>query len=120
MWETLRDPYYEIDPKLVIVICGLYTVTVSAVRTAHGMGDFFEVRAGVRQGGVLSPLLFILYMDKCLWEMDMEEGVDVIMYADDVALVAEDGEILLRTLERWSEVLSERGLKMNKEKTEVR
>src|SRR5215469_12264781 len=119
MWETLRDPYYGVNPKLVRVICGPYKVTESAVRTAHGMGDFFEGKAGVRQGGVLSPLLFILYMDKCLREMDMVEGVDVMMYADDVALVAEDREILQRSLERWSKGLSERGLKMNKEKTEV-
>src|SRR5678815_6152799 len=102
------------------VIRGLYTVSESAVRTAYGIGQWFGVKTGVRQGGVLSPLLFILYMDKCMREIGVEEEEIVVMaYADDIALVARDRETLQRVLIRWEEVLRRRGLKMNMRKTEV-
>ena len=40
------------------IIQGLYCGTWSQVRTADGMSEAFEVQSGVRQGCVLSPLLF--------------------------------------------------------------
>src|SRR5678815_2270499 len=120
LWETLEDRYYQIEPKLIRVIRGLYTVSESAVRTAYGIGQWFGVKTGVRQGGVLSPLLFILYMDKCMREIGVEEEEIVVMaYADDIALVARDRETLQRVLIRWEEVLRRRGLKMNMRKIEV-
>lgn len=49
----------------------------------------------VRQGGVLSPFLFILFMDECLRDICTREDKEItIAYADDVAIA-----YLLRS--RW-------------------
>lgn len=41
----------------------LYTGTICHVRTEDGVSEDFEIRSGVRQGCVLSPLLFNCYLD---------------------------------------------------------
>ena len=58
--------------------------------------DAFSVSRGVRQGGVLSPILFTLYIDDLLKELSQSSVgcywgnifVGVLAYADDVTLLA--------------------------------
>ena len=52
-------------------IRGMYRQCKSAVRSTFGEGFWFEVMTGVRQGSVLSPLLFILLMDQVLKQVQM-------------------------------------------------
>ena len=92
-----------------------YTGTQCQVRTEDGDSQVFEVKTGVRQGCVLSPLLFSCFMDRVVKDMaetlggglhveyttsgglflsyrDKTEASAVIqdiMYADDLALAAE-------------------------------
>ena len=62
----------------------------------------FSASKGVRQGGILSPLLFNLYMDDISNTLNSSRqgciinGVPVnhIMYADDVALIAPSAHAL--------------------------
>ena len=41
----------------------LYTETCTIVRTDAGLSESFEVKVGLHQGSVLSPLLFAAVMD---------------------------------------------------------
>ena len=43
----------------------------------------------MRQGGVISPLLLIIYKDRCLENVAAEHGDNAItmVYADDVAVI---------------------------------
>ena len=56
--------HYGVPRHLIDMVRELYTGTYCRVRTSEGVSDVFEVKSGVRQGCVLSPLLFNAYMDK--------------------------------------------------------
>ena len=45
--------------------------------------------------------------------------MEALLYADDLAIVAEDKDELNESLEVWKEALKEHGLRVNLEKTEV-
>ena len=60
---------HGVPQQLVKIIEDLYTGTWCHVRTADGTSQDFEVKTGVRQGCVLSPILFNCFMDRFLKEM---------------------------------------------------
>ena len=74
---------------------------------------------GVRQGGVLSPLYFTLYMDCCLKNIIRENTSKTLAYADDVAIASNSWEELQDELKRWNAELNHRGTKMSFSKTQV-
>ena len=57
---------YGVPHQLVDIIQGLYLGTWCQARTADGMSEAFEVESGVRQGCILSPLLFNYFMNRIL------------------------------------------------------
>ena len=50
--------------------------------------DMFSVHFGVRQGSSLSPYLFAVYMDDLAKLCLYKHGVDIVLYADDILLLA--------------------------------
>ena len=54
---------YGVPNQLVNLVVELYTGTKCCVRTAEGTSEAFEVKTGVRQGCILSPLLFNCFLD---------------------------------------------------------
>ena len=73
-----------------------YTNQKMCVRWGNVYSDYFGVSNGVRQGSILSPLLFNLYMDDLSDRLNkLKIGccingivVNHIMYADDLVLIA--------------------------------
>ena len=59
---------YGVPHQLVNIIQELHTDTRCHVRTRDGVSEDFQVRSGVRQGCVLSPLLFNCFMDRIVRE----------------------------------------------------
>jgi len=83
-----------------------------------------NVSRGTSQGGVLSPLLWVLVVNKLLSLLE-EAGTKVVAYADDVVILLQGKfpqtlcnlmETALSTLSRWTAVC---GLGVNPEKTEL-
>ena len=84
-----------------------------------GMSEQFSVNIGLRQGSVLSPLLFIVVMELISRKVSMTDTSRKLLYADDLAIVAEDKEELNESLAEWKDAFKQHGLRVNLEKTEV-
>jgi len=78
------------------VISCWYSKLYSTVRWNSAYSRVFNVRAGVRQGGILSPILFNVYVDNLIEELKnsgygcyiCRTFYGCIMYADDLLLLS--------------------------------
>ena len=66
-------------------------VSYSCAKWANIQSDFFFVMYGVRQGSVLAPFLFAIYLDDLSGICNSDRGRFIIVYADDILY-----DILLR------------------------
>ena len=65
---------YRFPSPAVEYICSGLVGARSAVITAHGLTDPFDVRTSVRQGDPLAPLLYILFLDVLHRGLDADPG----------------------------------------------
>ena len=73
------------------LVQGMYANAQSRVRVGEGYSEEFEVKAGVQQGSVLSPLLFIIVPEAL--SREFHSGVPwEDLYADDLVIIAESLE----------------------------
>ena len=68
---------------------------------------------------MLSPLLFIAVLDLISRKTVMKDAMKKLLYADDLALVANGKQELKETMYEWNGLFIKHGLKLNLEKTEV-
>ena len=83
----------------------------------------FPVTIGVGQGGVLSPILFTVYIDELLQGLQ-KLGVGchwegMFCYADDLALIAPSAHALRRMLQVCLDFASEKNMIFNAGKTQL-
>ena len=52
----------------------LYTSQEATVTGRHGTTDWFQIGKGVRQGYILSPCLFNLYVEYIMWNAGLDEA----------------------------------------------
>ena len=78
----------------------------ATVRTEHGMAGPCTIGRGVRQGCLLSPLLFNIYAEAMMKDAmeEVEEGVrmgghwiQAVRFADDQAMVASTADMDFKT-----------------------
>ena len=69
---------------------------MTCVRWGNDVSNFIALECGVRQGGVLSPYLFAIFIDDIIKEVKKSElgcklkheNVGIFIYADDIILLA--------------------------------
>ena len=116
IWWTLRN--LGVDEWIVHLVQGMYSNARSRVRVGEGYSEEFEVKVGVHQGSVLSPLLFIIVLEALSREFRC--GVPwEDLYADDLVIIAESLEECVRRLLTWKEAMEEKGLRVNAGKTKI-
>ena len=115
LWYCMRKA--GASEKYVRLVQDMYENSRTAVRSAVGLTDWFEVKVGLHQGSALSPFLFAIVMDKLTEEVRREQPWNML-FADDIALCSETRQDAEEQLEEWREALEKRGMKVSRAKTE--
>ena len=103
---------------MVWAIRSLYDGAKTRVRAVSAYSQEFEVKVGVHQGSVLSPLLFAIVVN-VITENATRAVVNELLYADDLVRMSEDMEDLKERFWNWKDTLESKGLKVNTRKTKV-
>ena len=64
LWATMKK--YNISTNLIQVIKNRYDKATSAVLFNGSIGDWFRTTVGVRQGCLLSPTLFNIFLERII------------------------------------------------------
>ena len=116
IWWGLRK--LGVEEWIVRLVQGMYANAWSRVRVGEGYSEEFEVKVGVHQGSVLSPLLFIIVLEAL--SREFHSGVPwEDLYADDLVIIAELLEECVRRLLTWKEAMEKKGLRVNAGKTKI-
>jgi hypothetical protein len=98
--------------------------TYSKVHIGKHLSDSFPIQTGIKQGGVLSPLLFNFALEYTIRKVQQNQvGLtlngthQLLAYADDVNLLRENIYTVNRNTETLIEVSKEVGLEINVEKS---
>lgn len=95
LWQVLRN--VKIDEGIVEIVKALYESTSSAVLLNNQIGYFFPTTIGVRQGCVLSPILYNLFLEQIMLETFQDHHTSIsinggaickLRFADDIDLLA--------------------------------
>ena len=70
----------------------------ASVKWLSCWSSVFSVSFGVRQGSVLSPVLFAVYIDDICKLSNVIQGTTVVLYADDILLIASSVSVLQKLL----------------------
>ena len=101
-FNELRDR--SLCPKITKLLYYMYTNQECSIRWGSEHSDFFNVSNGVKQGGVISPILFSCYIVKLFLQFEYSglgchvgaSYAGAFGYADDIALVAPSLQSLKR------------------------
>jgi len=74
--------------ELLNILNFWFSACYMSVKWFNSWSSIFKVSFGVRQGSVLSPFLFAVYLDDLAKSCDRKGNVFIILYADDILLVA--------------------------------
>ena len=116
--------------KFFICLKAMYDSLVSCVRANNNVSEFFDCPVGVRQGCVMSPTLFSLFINQLANHIN-ESGVHgiqilpnllelfILLFADDVALISTTPRGLQAQLNILKECCDNLKLIVNRDKTKV-
>ena len=116
---------FGITGKVFNIIRHIYTTDRACMKLGQSRSDFFALSIGVRQGCILSPLLFNLFLSDLAKKFDargdrlvLEElSVNALFWADDLILLAETKEELDKLLKILEKYCQENHLMINTKKT---
>jgi len=127
LWAKMRNRY-GIRGPVWWAVRRLYDGAGVRVRCKEGLGGYIPQLQGVRQGGVLSPMLYALHLDEGIERAKAAMGADgglavgagtlltrlrALGFCDDLVLTAEDGPTLQRGTDALALYAAETGSSFN-------
>ena len=117
----------SLPPVVVRLLQYWYSKQTMSTKWKSSRSESFGVSNGVRQGGVLSPILFTVYVDDLLQDLERAGAgcywrhhfVGAVCYADDVALLAPSASALRLMLNTCVKFASSHSLSFNAAKTQL-
>ena len=124
LWEKLKA--FGIPKALLANIQSFYSQLVMQVKTDQGLTKKIKITRGVLQGDPISPILFNLFLSDLPNCLPKEIGVksnnvttNILMFADDIALLATDHAQLNKLIKRLKIFLDLNMLNLNPNKSKV-
>jgi hypothetical protein len=113
-----------VSSKFLRLLKVIYEGTFSAVWNGENLSDYFETHSGVKQGCLISPLLFALFLNDLHEELGGGLSIDglnirILLYADDIVILAEHPNILQRMISRLEKYCKDWNLTVNLEKSKI-
>eukprot|EP00794_Sanderia_malayensis_P014613 gene14613-biopygen11704 len=124
LWAVLQK--HGIDSNTMTYLKNLYANTESAVRVNTNLSEFFKCSVGVRQGYILSPMLFNAFLEELVTRVTdgFESGISIqekpltnLRFADDIALLAASASRLKGLTKSLGETSKKMGMEISAEKT---
>jgi hypothetical protein len=125
LWITMFK--MKIRPKIIIALKNYYSEFLIIVNNGNDFAAPFNTSYGVKQGGCISPELYKLYGEPlaiaitllCMGVKIKNVRIDILMYADDIILVANDINEAQTMLDVVTEFSSTNQVKFNPDKTHM-
>ena len=121
--------HYGIRGKLFKIIKNLYSKSFCAIKLDNYRTSFFEYSRGVRQGCILSPLLFNLFLNELPLSLKNDrtdpiilpngENINTLFYADDLVFISRSKVGLQNCLEHLQSFCSTWHMEVNLKKTKI-
>ena len=118
----------EMDERDVRLLKSLYWQQKAIIRTKGNISKQLDIRRGVRQGCILSPILFNVFSEN-IFEIALKnethgikingETVNNIRYADDTVLIADTDIGLQHIIDQLNNTCKQHGMKINIKKTKT-
>ena len=125
IWRILR--HYGIPAKIINLIKLFYTKFECCVDLNTQLSDWFEVHTGVRQGCIISPILFLIVIDWVMKQTNQDHNglswhtanPNDLDFADDLAILADSIRELQTKTDKLSNFAEQTGLFINTGKTKA-
>ena len=116
---------YNIGGQFLKTLMDMYNGNRMHIRIQGGLTEPFFTTTGVKQGCVLSPLLFNLFLNKLPEEYDSTcdpieingKPLHVLMYADDCVVLSQSAHGLKNSINKTVEHFKSLNLQVNTKKT---
>ena len=121
--------HYGVPPKFIKLIQELYEASSCQVIHNGKLSETFEMNTGVRQGCLLSPMIFIMVVDWIMREVVSQGKTGIqwtrktqlhdLDFADDIFLLSQNLQHMQIKTKHLALAAEKTGLRISKEKTKV-
>jgi hypothetical protein len=116
----------NVPPMVIRLLLNSYTGQSVRVQWNEGLSKDFSISNGVKQGGILSPVLFCVYYDELLRRLKQSRMgcfighwfIGALAYADDIVLLAPSATAMRRLLTICDQFADDYNLSFNTNKSQ--